>query len=104
MLSEQIATAVQAIVYVNICKTTGKRRIMQVKEIGPVADGVIRQREIFTYQLTRGVPTWKVVGRTSAHREALEVLESPVVLSSYPALLELDMATMYHEAAFSKVA
>jgi pilus assembly protein CpaF len=102
VLTQQIATAVQAVVFVDICHETGARRVMNVVEIGPVADGVLRQREIFKYELVKAQnslssssaggewkPAWKVAHRVSAHREELEALESPVLLSGLPALLEL---------------
>ena len=98
VLSEQIATAVQVIVYVDVCRETGRRRIMEVKEIGPVADGVLRQRDIFQYQLQSGLPSWRVLNRVSAHRAQLESGESPVVLSSYPSQLELPTDIMMREA------
>ena len=97
VLSEQIVTAVQAIVFINICKQTGKRRIMEIKEIGPVADGVIRQRDIFRYQAQGGIPTWKVINRLSAYRDALEGGEDPVILSKFPAVLELGREAVYQE-------
>lgn len=89
VLSEQICTAVQAIVYLNICPVTGRRRIIEVKEIGPVADGVLREREIFRYQHSRGVPEWRVVTRVSAHREGLEALPEPLRLADLPQFLEV---------------
>jgi len=95
---EQIATAVQAIVYVDICGWTGKRRVIEVKEIGPVADGVLRSRDMFQYQVLNGLPAWKVLNRVSAHREELESLAKPVCLSSLPPVLELSP-----EGEFSQV-
>lgn len=95
---EQIATAVQAIVYVAICKVTGQRRIMEVTEVGPVGDGVLRSREIFHYQPRQGVPAWKVGTRVSAHRDGLEAMEEPVILSSLPGVLELDDDAMVQQA------
>ena len=76
VIYEQIAKAIQVIVYVDVCHITGKRRIMEVKEIGPVADGVIRQRDIFTYKCATdssgtNTPEWIVKGRITAHREEL---------------------------------
>jgi pilus assembly protein CpaF len=68
---EQIAKSVQAIVFLDLCRQTNSRRIMEVKEIGPVAEGVIRQRDIFEYKAVQGRPTWKVPTKVSAHREAL---------------------------------
>lgn len=97
---EQIATAVQAIVFVDICKETGKRRIIEVKEIGPVADGVLRQRDMFQYQLFEGLPGWRVLNRISAHRDELESLsgEQGVRLSSLPSVLELSPEVSFKEA------
>ncbi|MEZ4753890.1 MAG: ATPase, T2SS/T4P/T4SS family [Bdellovibrionota bacterium] len=88
VLTEQIANAVQVIMHVDLCKYTGRRRIMEILEIGPVADGVLRQREIFNYQVQSGVPKWKLVNRSSAHREKLE--EYGVILSQYPGILDLE--------------
>lgn len=94
VLTEQLVTAVQAIVHVGICRETGRRRVLEVKEVGPVADGVIRQRDIFKYQPQNGVPQWRVLNRVSAHREELESLADAVRLSAFPAVLEeeIDLA------------
>lgn len=100
VLSEQIVTAVQVIVFVNICKLTGKRRIIQVKEIGPVADGVVRSRDMFAYQLSNGLPGWKVLNKVSAHREQIESAGNGVFLSRMPGVLELSIESQYREAAF----
>jgi len=89
VLTQQIATAVQAIVYVDICHETGARRVMDIVEIGPVADGVLRQREMFRYEVLGGRPAWRVTHRVSAHREQLEALDSPVVLSALPPVVYL---------------
>ncbi|MCB9029482.1 MAG: CpaF family protein [Deltaproteobacteria bacterium] len=83
---EQIAKSIQCIVFIDICRDTGKRRIYEVKEIGPVAEGVIRQREMFKYVAVDGRPTWKVPNRTSAHREELEKQE--VFLNQIPSVLQ----------------
>lgn len=98
VLSEQIVTAVQVIAFVDICRVTGRRRIMEVKEIGPVAEGVIRQRDIFRYAVTQGLPTWKVLTRVSAHRDVLENGDPAVVLSTFPGQLDLPVEVMYREA------
>ena len=104
VLSEQIVTAVQVIVFLDICKVTGKRRIMEVREIGPVADGVVRHRDMFIYRADKGLPTWQVPNKVSAHREQIEQLEEPVILSSLPAVLELGIDVLYREAAYLRVA
>jgi len=99
ILNEQIATAVHVIVHVGVCKETMKRRILEVKEIGPVADGVLRQRDIFRYQFQSDNPAWKLLNRVSAHREALETGTTKVVLSSLPSILELGLDVAYREVA-----
>jgi pilus assembly protein CpaF len=99
VISEQIVTAVQAVVFLGICPHTGRRRIMEVKEIGPVADGVIRVREIFRYELQDSLPAWRAMSKVSAHRSAIERGPDGVVLSAYPALLELQSAQLMKEAA-----
>jgi pilus assembly protein CpaF len=86
VLQEQISTAVQAIVFVSLCPETGSRRINEVREIGAVADGKIRQRTLFQYQVVQGNPTWKAQTKVSLHREDIEDLAS---LASFPPLLTL---------------
>ncbi len=89
VLTEQIATAVQVVVHLGVCAMSGERRIQEVCEIGPVADGVLRVREMFRYAPNDSVPSWRVVTKSSAHSEALEILDQPVILSSLPSSLEL---------------
>jgi pilus assembly protein CpaF len=72
MLSEQIVTAVQLVVHVELCKVTGKRRVMEVREIGPVSEKVIRSRIMFKYELLQGKPLWKMKTRVSAFKEILD--------------------------------
>lgn len=97
VLSEQIVTAVQVVVHVDVCRFTGRRRIFEVREIGPVADGTIRQREMFAYRCEGGLPTWRVVTKASAHRELLEAGEDPVRLSLLPNVLDLGFQAAYRE-------
>jgi pilus assembly protein CpaF len=82
-IQEQIAAAVDVLVHLGVCPETGKRRIMEVREMGSVADGSIRQRTIFQYTSAPS-PGWKVVSRVSMYRE---VIEPAVTLPSLPALL-----------------
>lgn len=89
VLNEQICTAVQVIVHLDICKVTKKRRVMEIKEIGPVAEGIIRQRDIFRYQLSGEKAQWRLLNRVSAHRDQIEALPEPVVLSEMPGVLEI---------------
>ena len=101
VIAQQTVTAVQAIVIVEMCRVTNRRRIVEVRELGPVADGAIRQREIFGYEVVDGLPQWKVTGRVSAHRDVIERCSVPCRLSELPALLELPLTVSYRETAAS---
>jgi pilus assembly protein CpaF len=98
VINEQITTAVHVIVFVTICALTGRRRIAEVQEVGPVADGAIRRREMFRYHVSHGTPQWSVHSKVSAHRDLIEKLKEPVILSSYPSLLGLETEHEYREA------
>jgi pilus assembly protein CpaF len=103
VLIEQIATAVQVIVFVDFCSETARRRIIEIREIGPVADGILRQREMFRYQVLNGVPSWRVVGRVSAYRDQIEDLDKKkVVISRFPTTLELEDSVLLKEVAMRR--
>ena len=102
LLGAQVATAVQVMVVVDVCKHTGMRRIMEVRELGPVADGVLRQREIFSYRCTQGVPQWAVVSRVSAFREKIEQEPFRYKFSNLSEVIELPVDVSYREAALSQ--
>lgn len=99
VLSQQIGTAVQVLVFVGICSKTGRRRIKEVVELGSVADGVVRHREIFRYECRNGLPSWQVKSKVSLYRDELEALEEPVCLHHLPAVLELEMSSAFRESA-----
>jgi len=48
-----------------------------------------------------GIPQWLLRHRVSSHREMLEKLEEPVILSAYPSILELETTAAYREAVFA---
>lgn len=98
VLTEQISTAVQVIVHVDICKVTGKRRIMEVQEIGAVADGVLRHREMFRYEPRNSAAGWKVISKTSSYKDKLESLTKPVLLNQFPSYIEPSIDVLYREA------
>lgn len=103
LLSAQVATAVQVIVVVDVCRHSGIRRIMEVREIGPVADGVLRYRDIFSYRYADGQPHWIISSRVSACKELLERDPFRYKLTSLPDRLELPLDVYYREAAVSLV-
>lgn len=87
VIARQISKAVQVIVHINICPLSGRRRIMEVREIGAVADGALRQKEIFKYEATTGQLGWRVMCKVSNYRDALENGAEPVLLSKFPSFL-----------------
>lgn len=101
LLGAQVVTAVQVVVVADVCKLTGMRRIMDVRELGPVADGTLRQREIFSYRNFEGAPHWCVTGRVSAFRDRLEKPPFNFFFSQLPERLELALDVSYKEAALS---
>jgi pilus assembly protein CpaF len=103
LLSAQVATAVQVIVVIDVCRQSGIRRIMEVREIGPVADGVLRYRDIFSYRYTDGQPHWIISSRVSVYKDLLERDPFRYKLTSLPDRLELPLDVYYREAAVSLV-
>jgi pilus assembly protein CpaF len=99
LLSAQVATSVQVVAVVDVCKHTGIRRIMEVRELGPLADGILRQREIFSYRCNQGNPQWAVVSRVSAFRDKIEQGKAEYKFSTLPDILELPPDVSYREAA-----
>ena len=97
VIASQISTAVQVVVALDVCRFTGKRRIIEVRELGAVADGVIRQREIFSYTYDDGLPTWRVVNRSSLFRDAFDRVNY-TSLTTIPPVLELSAELAYREA------
>lgn len=96
VIASQVAASIQVIVHVGVCKITGKRRILEVREIGPMADNVIRQREMFRYAPINETPAWRVVTKSSAHKEDLE--EQNIFLHELPAIIQLGFSAHYREA------
>lgn len=101
ILGAQVCTAVQVVVVVDVCKSTGTRRIFEVRELGPVADGVLRQREIFSYRVAQGQPLWVVAGRVSSFRDRLERDPIRFLFSNLAETLYLPEEVSYREAAQS---
>ncbi|NBW40997.1 CpaF family protein [bacterium] len=97
VLIQQIGTAVQVVAFINICRRTGQRRIMEIKELGAASDGVLRQRDIFLYDRDASTPTWQLVSRVSQFRSELETGEHPLYLSHLPDRLELPAECAFQE-------
>lgn len=54
----QIGAALQCAVFLNICRKTGKRRIVEVIEILPDEERGYKTQRIFAYDTVDGKPTW----------------------------------------------
>jgi pilus assembly protein CpaF len=103
VVHQQIATAVQVLVFINICSQTGKRRIFEVKEVAGASDGNLRQREIFRYTPKDGTPQWSVVNKVSAFRDALDRTPGTGSLHELPSVLDLDSSVHFREASRGSV-
>ncbi len=97
VISKQLANSIQAIVYLNVCKFSGKRRIVEVREICGHADQVIRQTTIFKYQNNLGRPVWQIPNRVSRYQEELAEIMPTFSLVSLPSELEIPEAQVIRE-------
>jgi pilus assembly protein CpaF len=102
VLQQQIGTAVHVVVHIDICKDTGRRRIMEVVELGSVADGVLRHRNIFRYAPVNGSASWSVENRISTYRDQIESMPEGVLLNKYPTQLELSSSHAFKDAAATR--
>lgn len=89
VLLQQVSTAVQVIVHIGVCPATRLRRILQVRELCGVADGVLRHRDMFTYFVDQGKGMWKVNSRTSTYwsSHSAEIPDSRVSLHALPLVI-----------------
>jgi pilus assembly protein CpaF len=69
ILMKQIAGSINILIYVNVCPETKKRRLLELKELAGVNDGIITTRTIFSYLPSGGEPRWEVRSRASTFRE-----------------------------------
>jgi pilus assembly protein CpaF len=88
IFQQQISSAVQIVVHLNFCRITGKRRVMQVKELGRVIDGRIKQTPIFSYYHLNQ-PRWRLDHRLSNFRDKFSELDTDFSFSSCPDELNL---------------
>lgn len=87
-LVDQIGAAVQVIVFVDLCRHTRKRRIMDVVELCGSADGRAKKRQLFSYRYENR-PTWHVVNALSSFQEELARYFHDVNLNRLPKTLLL---------------
>ncbi len=89
ILKQQLATAVQIVVYVDICRVTEKRRIMLVRELGNVRDGKIATQNVFRYNSLVSGCNWETCIPSSLHNEAIVNSSFNINLTSYPKVFEV---------------
>ncbi len=71
IIRQQIALAVDSVVWLFREKETGKPRVGEIIEVGHFVEGVIQVRPIFTIAETGENPVWRVDSWTSAFDEIL---------------------------------
>jgi pilus assembly protein CpaF len=105
VLQEQISTAVQAVVFISFSLGGAERRITEVIEIGRVADGALRRREIFRFEAREEIPSWRVLSKTSLFRDRLERAapkhREAIELSHFPSRLFLEGDDLVEDACVS---
>ncbi len=84
VLEQQIGTAVQVLIHLDICKETRKRRIMKVTEIGSLGNGQITYNDVFEYTCINLKPAWKLKSKVSLFREKLRSQNKYVDLANLP--------------------
>lgn len=89
VIAKQLANSIQAIVYLGVCKLTGKRRILEVREIGGYADSVVRQSTIFKYQTDQSNFFWQVVNRISKFQDSFKEINTSFNLADLPLKIEM---------------
>lgn len=88
-IREQIGAAVQAIVYLKVCRLTGRRRISEVIELHPDKDAGVEVQSVFKYDISGDMPYWKRDAENSFHDEDLKRSGQAGMLSSLPQFIGL---------------
>lgn len=86
IIRQQIALAVDVVVWLFREKGTGKPRIGEIIELAHYVEGAIQVRPMFTYQQVRGNPSWKINSWSSQFDDILQSLG--VRLSTFPAEMQ----------------
>ncbi|MCB0310478.1 MAG: CpaF family protein [Bdellovibrionales bacterium] len=95
IIRQQIALAVDTVVWLFREKGTGKPRVGEVIEVGHFVEGVIQVRPMFTLIKTGTQPVWRVDSWTSAFDEYLE--EDGIFLGDSPP--EISFGQLPHGSA-----
>ena len=82
IIRQQIALAVDIVVWMRREKETGKPRIAEVLEVGNFVEGQIQVRPMFRLVKTGEKPVWEVLSWSSAHEDLLE--KAGIVLGNQP--------------------
>lgn len=94
VLMQQVATAVQVVVHVGMCRVTDKRRILEVREVSGIADDTIRQRTLFSYIDGNNRPGWRVVSPSSMYEVSSRIAEQLAVLPDILYVAESQWASL----------
>jgi pilus assembly protein CpaF len=94
ILRQQIALAVDLVVWLFREKETGKPRIGEIVEVGRYVEGAVQVRPMFSYNRVAGKPTWKVESWSSLFDDILS--NDEIFLGSFPAELTMQGEIMQH--------
>jgi Flp pilus assembly CpaF family ATPase len=84
-IREQVATALQVVVFTKICRKTGRRRIVTVKEILPSMEKSCEDQDVFNYGLSEEQnPVWKIRNPRSFFEDTLASYGFPNLLGNMP--------------------
>jgi pilus assembly protein CpaF len=82
IIRQQIALAIDSVVWLIRDKITGRPRVAEVIEVGHFVEGVIQVRPMFTLVKMGPRPVWRVDSWTSGHEEFLK--KDGIHLGDYP--------------------
>ncbi len=92
-IRRQIANAVSAVVFVDVERATGKRRIAEILEVGASSDGAVQVSPMFTFVPTDGQAVWRRESGISQFPEALR--RAGIVMPRNGDRIGFDLDTLY---------
>ncbi len=100
-IRRQIANALSIVVFLDLDRSTGKRRIMEVLEVGSSSDGAVQLSPMFSFIAGETFPEWKRGTGISLYQDVLR--QHGVVLPPHGTRLSLDPEVMYRELQNTKM-
>ncbi len=92
-IRRQIANAVSVVVFLDVCRDTGRRRVFEVFEVGSSTDGIIQLHPMYSYRPLANLPEWRRDAGITQFDRALQ--KNGVVLSSNSGIVSLEPEHIY---------